>query len=87
LKRDGYRALVGRWAEGRVAVRSRHGSNLARAFPEIEEAFRRPPAATLYDPLHGTVSEEQRPYLVDADDSRPVRESELSTAISWEAAS
>jgi hypothetical protein len=56
-------------------------------FPEIEETFRRPPAAPLYDPWHGTVLKEKRLPLVDADDSRPVRESELSTAISWEAAS
>jgi ATP-dependent DNA ligase len=27
-KWDGSRALVGRWADGRVAVRSRHGSDL-----------------------------------------------------------
>ena len=27
-KCDGYQALAGRWADGRVAVRSRHGSGL-----------------------------------------------------------
>jgi CubicO group peptidase (beta-lactamase class C family) len=26
LKRGSYRALAGRWAEGRIAVRNRHGS-------------------------------------------------------------
>ncbi|MCX5357504.1 hypothetical protein OG864_01870 [Streptomyces sp. NBC_00124] len=48
-KWDGYRALAGRWADGRVAVRSRHGSDLARAFPEIEEAVRRLPDDTAVD--------------------------------------
>lgn len=59
LKLDGHRTLAGRWAEGRIAVRGCHGSTLARASPEIEEAFRRPPAATLYDPWHGTMPEEK----------------------------
>ncbi|MCX5367311.1 hypothetical protein OG864_52660 [Streptomyces sp. NBC_00124] len=45
-KWDSYRALAGRWAEGRVAVRSRHGSDLARAFPEI---VRRLPDDTAID--------------------------------------
>ncbi|MDQ0595982.1 ATP-dependent DNA ligase [Streptomyces canus] len=49
LKWDGYRALAGRWAHGRVAVRSRNGSDLARAFPEIEEAVRRLPDDTAVD--------------------------------------
>ncbi|MDQ0605506.1 ATP-dependent DNA ligase [Streptomyces canus] len=48
-KWDGYRALAGRWADGRVAVRSRNGSDLARAFPEIEEAVRRLPDDTAVD--------------------------------------
>ncbi|WP_327722263.1 hypothetical protein OG381_47955 [Streptomyces sp. NBC_00490] len=48
-KWDGYRALAGRWADGRVAVRSRNGSDLARAFPEIEEAVRRLPDDTALD--------------------------------------
>jgi ATP-dependent DNA ligase len=39
-KWGGYRALAGRWADGHVAVRSRNGSDLARALPEIEEAVR-----------------------------------------------
>jgi ATP-dependent DNA ligase len=43
LKWDGYRALAGRWADGRVAVRSRNGSDLGAAFPEIEEAVRQLP--------------------------------------------
>lgn len=49
LKWDGYRALAGRWADNRVAVRSRNGSDLARAFPEIEEAVRRLPDDTAVD--------------------------------------
>ncbi|MEV7891839.1 ATP-dependent DNA ligase [Streptomyces sp. NPDC002817] len=49
MKWDGYRALAGRWAEGRVAVRNRNGSDLARAFPEIEEAVRRLPDDTAID--------------------------------------
>ncbi|MFD3843017.1 ATP-dependent DNA ligase [Streptomyces sp. NPDC058642] len=48
-KWDGYRALAGRWADGHVAVRSRNGSDLARAFPEIEEAVRRLPDDTAVD--------------------------------------
>ncbi|WP_327722019.1 hypothetical protein OG381_46470 [Streptomyces sp. NBC_00490] len=46
---DGYRALAGRWADGRVTVRSRNDSNLAQAFPEIEEAVRRVPDETAID--------------------------------------
>ncbi|MEU5323996.1 ATP-dependent DNA ligase [Streptomyces sp. NPDC021056] len=49
LKWDGYRALVGRWADGRVAVQSRNGSDLARAFPEVGEAVRRLPDDTAVD--------------------------------------
>ncbi|MEV0226765.1 hypothetical protein [Streptomyces sp. NPDC050704] len=48
-KWDGYRALAGRWADGRIALRSRNGSDLARAFPEIEEAVRRLPDDTAVD--------------------------------------
>ncbi|MDQ0605407.1 hypothetical protein QF037_009752 [Streptomyces canus] len=48
-KWDGYRALAGRWADGRVAVRSRNGSDLSAAFPEIEEAVRRLPDDTAVD--------------------------------------
>ncbi|MCX5327859.1 ATP-dependent DNA ligase [Streptomyces sp. NBC_00140] len=48
-KWDGYRALAGRWTDGRVAVQSRHGSDLARAFPEIEAAVRRLPDDTAVD--------------------------------------
>ncbi|MEU9438149.1 hypothetical protein [Streptomyces sp. NPDC048252] len=40
LKWDGYRALAGRWADGSVATRSRRGSDLREAFPEITEAVR-----------------------------------------------
>ncbi|MEU5323991.1 hypothetical protein AB0G67_45810 [Streptomyces sp. NPDC021056] len=43
------RALAGRWADGRVAVRSRNGGDLARAFPEIEEAVRLFPDDTAVD--------------------------------------
>ncbi|WP_327722348.1 ATP-dependent DNA ligase [Streptomyces sp. NBC_00490] len=49
LKWDGYRALVGRWADGRVAVRSRHGSDLAGAFREIEGTVGRLPDDTAID--------------------------------------
>jgi hypothetical protein len=48
-KWDGYRALAGRWADGRVAVRSRNDSDLARAFPEIEDAVRLLPDDTAVD--------------------------------------
>ncbi|AZP14739.1 ATP-dependent DNA ligase [Streptomyces aquilus] len=49
LKWDGYRALVGRWADGRVAVRSRNGGDLTASFPEIEEAVRLLPDDTAVD--------------------------------------
>ncbi|MFI1726452.1 ATP-dependent DNA ligase [Streptomyces sp. NPDC020489] len=48
-KWDGYRALAGRWADGRVTVLSRNGSDLARPFPEIEAAVRRLPDDTALD--------------------------------------
>lgn len=37
-KADGYRALVGRWDDGRVLIRSRRGTNMTAAFPEIADA-------------------------------------------------
>jgi ATP-dependent DNA ligase len=46
-KWDGYRALARRWADGRV--RSRNGSDLTQAFPEIKEAVRRLPDDTAID--------------------------------------
>jgi ATP-dependent DNA ligase len=48
-KWDGYRALVGRWADSRVAVRSRNGTDLTRAFPEIADAVRSLPDDTAVD--------------------------------------
>ncbi|MFF4275976.1 hypothetical protein [Streptomyces sp. NPDC001536] len=48
-KWDGYRAEAGRWADGRVTVRSPNGSDLSGAFPEIEEAVRRLPDDTALD--------------------------------------
>ncbi|MFF4276905.1 hypothetical protein [Streptomyces sp. NPDC001536] len=42
-------AVAGRWADGRIALRSRNGSDLSRAFPEIEEAVRRLPDDTTVD--------------------------------------
>lgn len=44
-KEDGYRALVARWDDGRVLIRSRHGTDLTRAFPEIAEAAAQLPDA------------------------------------------
>ncbi|MFD3838569.1 hypothetical protein ACFWWC_20265 [Streptomyces sp. NPDC058642] len=49
MKWDGYRPLVGQWADGRVAIRNRNGSDLARAFPELEAAVRRQPDDTALD--------------------------------------
>ncbi|MEW2267959.1 ATP-dependent DNA ligase [Streptomyces sp. NPDC047853] len=37
-KWDGYRAQLARWADGRVLLRSRQGTDMAGAFPEIREA-------------------------------------------------
>lgn len=48
-KWDGYRALAGKWGDGGVAVRSRNGTDLTRAFPEVEEAVRRRPDDTAVD--------------------------------------
>lgn len=42
-KMDGYRALVARWDDGRVLIRSRQGTDLTAAFPEIAEAAARLP--------------------------------------------
>ncbi|MFE9859008.1 hypothetical protein [Streptomyces sp. NPDC005780] len=41
-KWDGYRALLARYADGRVMIRSRRGTNMTTAFPEVTAA-----AATL----------------------------------------
>ncbi|MBE8477490.1 ATP-dependent DNA ligase [Streptomyces justiciae] len=48
-KWDGYRALAGKWGDGGVAVQSRNGTDLTRAFPEIEQAVRRLPDDTAVD--------------------------------------
>ncbi|MEU8735409.1 ATP-dependent DNA ligase [Streptomyces tendae] len=37
-KWDGYRAQLARWADGRVLLRSRQGTDMTTAFPEIREA-------------------------------------------------
>ncbi|MFF9457981.1 ATP-dependent DNA ligase [Streptomyces flaveolus] len=37
-KRDGYRAQLGRFADGRVLLRSRQGTDMTGAFPEIRDA-------------------------------------------------
>ncbi|MGW5782964.1 hypothetical protein ACWEWK_03140 [Streptomyces sp. NPDC003757] len=38
LEKDGYRAQLTRWADGRVLLRSRQGTDMTGAFPEIKEA-------------------------------------------------
>ena len=43
-KWDGYRALLGRWADGTVVIRSRRGTDMTAAFPEIAAAAARLPA-------------------------------------------
>lgn len=43
-KWDGYRALLGRWADGTVMIRSRRGTDMTAAFPEITAAAARLPA-------------------------------------------
>lgn len=43
-KWDGFRALVARWSDGRVLIRSRHGIDLTSGFPEIAEAAKVLPA-------------------------------------------
>ncbi|MFD6597665.1 ATP-dependent DNA ligase [Streptomyces coelicoflavus] len=48
-KWDGYRALVGRWADGRVLIRSRAGGDLTGAFPEIAAAAADLPDDTALD--------------------------------------
>ncbi|WP_405904804.1 hypothetical protein OG742_00795 [Streptomyces sp. NBC_00828] len=48
-KWDGYRALVGRWADGRVLIRSRAGGDLTGAFPEIVAAAADLPDDTALD--------------------------------------
>ncbi|MEV7797397.1 ATP-dependent DNA ligase [Streptomyces sp. NPDC087512] len=37
-KWDGYRAQLARWADGRVLLRSRQGTDMTAAFPEIRDA-------------------------------------------------
>lgn len=37
-KWDGFRALVARWNDGRVLIRSRHGTDMTTGFPEIAAA-------------------------------------------------
>ncbi|MFB6674169.1 hypothetical protein ACFCWG_17540 [Streptomyces sp. NPDC056390] len=48
-KWDGYRALVGRWPDDRVLIRSRSGGDLTRAFPEIVGAAADLPDNTALD--------------------------------------
>jgi ATP-dependent DNA ligase len=48
-KWDGYRALVGRWSDGRVLIRSRSGGDLTGAFPEIAAAAASLPKDTALD--------------------------------------
>jgi ATP-dependent DNA ligase len=38
LEKDGYRAQLARYADGRVLLRSRQGTDMTAAFPEIREA-------------------------------------------------
>jgi ATP-dependent DNA ligase len=38
LEKDGYRAQLARWADGRVLLRSRQGTDMTAAFPEIRDA-------------------------------------------------
>ncbi len=38
LEKDGYRAQLARWADGRVLLRSRQGTDMNAAFPEILDA-------------------------------------------------
>ncbi len=44
-KEDGFRALVARWDDGRVLIRSRQGTDMTRAFPEVAEAAAQLPDA------------------------------------------
>ncbi|WP_373566825.1 ATP-dependent DNA ligase [Streptomyces griseicoloratus] len=37
-KWDGYRAQLARWADGRVLLRSRQGTDMTASFPEILDA-------------------------------------------------
>ncbi|MFE1590812.1 hypothetical protein ACFW6Q_34600 [Streptomyces sp. NPDC058737] len=37
-KWDGYRTQLARWADGRVLLRSRRGTDMTAAFPEIRDA-------------------------------------------------
>jgi ATP-dependent DNA ligase len=48
-KWDGYRALLGRSADGRVVIRSRRGIDMTGAFPEIAAAAHPLPAGVLLD--------------------------------------
>ncbi|KOU50078.1 ATP-dependent DNA ligase [Streptomyces sp. WM6378] len=48
-KWDGFRALVGCWADGHVQIRSRSGGDLTAAFPEIAIAAAGLPAGTALD--------------------------------------
>ncbi|MET7815837.1 hypothetical protein ABZT26_33950 [Streptomyces sp. NPDC005395] len=38
LEKDGYRAQLARYADGRVLLRSRQGTDMTAAFPEIAGA-------------------------------------------------
>ncbi|WP_307823927.1 ATP-dependent DNA ligase [Streptomyces sp. MBT58] len=43
-KWDGYRALLARYVDGRVVIRSRRGTDMTAAFPEITRAAASLPA-------------------------------------------
>lgn len=45
LEKDGFRALVARWDGGRVLIRSRNGTDMTAAFPEIADAARALPGS------------------------------------------
>ncbi|MFG3215648.1 ATP-dependent DNA ligase [Streptomyces tendae] len=50
LEKDGYRAQIARYADGRVLLRSRQGTDMTGAFPEIADAaLARLPADTGLD--------------------------------------
>jgi ATP-dependent DNA ligase len=43
-KWDGFRGIVARWSDGRVQIRSRHGTDMTAGFPEIARAAAALPA-------------------------------------------
>lgn len=48
-KWDGYRALLAKYADGRVLIRSLHGTDMASASPEITAAAARLPEDVALD--------------------------------------